>query len=156
MRIRSQHDFGAGLVFMAAGLALAVLSTGLRAGTAARMGPGYFPFWIGVLLAVVGAIVTLRALVVFGQGGEIGRLDGFDLRVVGTVLGAVVLFGVMLKPLGLLVSLFVLVALSSTASREFDWRAALLNSLFLTALSWLVFIKGLGLSLPVLPALLGN
>ena len=149
MRIRSQHDFCAGLVFIVAGAGFAVLATCYRAGTAARMGPGYFPFWIGVLLAVVGTIVLLRALL---PTSEDGRLEGFDARSVLVVLGAVVLFGVLLKPLGLLASLFILVMLSSLASREFDWRWALPNAFFLTALSWLVFIKGLGLSLPVLPA----
>ena len=153
MRVRSQHDLWAGLLFIAAGGALAILATGYRAGTAARMGPGYFPFWIGVLLAVVGAILTLRALL---PTSETGRLEGFDARSVLTVLGAVVLFGVLLKPLGLLASLFMLVLVSSTASREFEWRSALVNAVFLTALSWVLFIKGLGLSLPVLPAFLGS
>ena len=149
MNIKSQKDFFSGLMFMGIGVAFSWGSTTYSVGSGARMGPGYFPFWIGVLLAVVGTIVLLRALL---PTSEDGRLEGFDARSVLVVLGAVVLFGVLLKPLGLLASLFILVMLSSLASREFDWRWALPNAFFLTALSWLVFIKGLGLSLPVLPA----
>ena len=153
MRIRSQHDFWAGLLFVAAGVAMAILATGYRPGTPARMGPGYFPFWIGVLLAAVGIIVTLRAVL---GASDRGRIEAIDARAVLVVIGAVVMFGVILKPLGLLVSLFLLVLFSSMASREFDWRIALLNALFLTGLSWAVFIKGLGLNLPVLPQFLAG
>ena len=153
MRIRSQHDFWAGLLFVAAGVAMAILATGYRPGTPARMGPGYFPFWIGVLLAAVGIIVTLRAVL---GASDRGRIEAIDARAVLVVIGAVVMFGLILKPLGLLVSLFLLVLFSSMASREFDWRIALLNALFLTGLSWAVFIKGLGLNLPVLPQFLAG
>ena len=157
MKIRSPTDLLAGLMFIVAGGGLAVLASAYRAGTAARMGPGFLPFWIGVLLVIVGLLVAASALALPGRrassldGVKSERLEHFDWRIAALILGSIVVFSLILRPLGLLVAMFVLVLMASAASREIGWKAAVLNALGLSGLCWLVFVKGLGLPLPVLP-----
>ncbi|MNR65542.1 Tripartite tricarboxylate transporter TctB family protein [compost metagenome] len=71
------------------------------------------------------------------------------------MLGAVILFGVLLKPAGLVIALVVLVVVSSRASHEFTWRAALINAFLLTLFSIAVFVKGINLYIGLWPEFLG-
>jgi hypothetical protein len=121
-------------------------------GTAARMGPGYFPHWLGILMTIIGAVILLSSL---APKAEKTKVDRFDFKILGIIVGAIVLFGFTLRPLGLVISLFLLVAISSMASHEHSWKVSLLNALFLTVLCWLAFVKGLGLIFPIWPAFLG-
>jgi MFS family permease len=121
-------------------------------GTAARMGPGYFPHWLGLMMAIIGAVILLSSL---APKAEKTKVDRFDFKILGIIVGAIVLFGFTLRPLGLIISLFLLVAISSMASHEHSWKVSLLNALFLTVLCWLAFVKGLGLIFPIWPAFLG-
>ena len=77
----------------------------------------------------------------------------WDWKGLAWVTGSVVLFAVLLFPAGLIGSLFVLIVMSSKASPEFTWKGALTNAAVLIALCLLVFVYGLGLRLPVWPAL---
>jgi hypothetical protein len=152
MRIRHQKDFAAGLLYLALGLGFAGLSTGFRMGSAARMGPGYFPFWLGLLLAVLGAVILLRAL---SPRAEVDRLTAWDVRGLGTVLLSVVLFGLMLQPLGLVIAVAVAVLVSSFAAHDAHWKATLLNVVAMVVICVVVFAWGLGLQIPVWPRVLG-
>ncbi len=62
MKIANYEDFIAGLFFILFGGLAAYLSTAYNMGTGARMGPGYFPYWLGMILAGIGVIVLLKAL----------------------------------------------------------------------------------------------
>ena len=62
MKIRNQRDFGAGIMFIVVGIFFAVIALQYRMGTAAKMGPGYFPFWLGVLMTALGLIILLSSL----------------------------------------------------------------------------------------------
>lgn len=149
LKIRSQKDFASGLLYVAVGSAFAIGATEYKLGTPERMGPGYFPFWLGVLLGITGLIVLAGSL---RAAGERTTLPKLDLRTLAWILSAVVLFGLMLQPLGLVVSLVALVVVSSAASHEFSWKGALLNALLLLSICLGAFIYGLGLQLPVWPA----
>ncbi|MDD5333170.1 MAG: tripartite tricarboxylate transporter TctB family protein, partial [Rhodoferax sp.] len=70
MNIKSQKDFFSGVVFMAVGGAFAWGATTYTVGSGARMGPGYFPLMLGVLLALLGAVITFKAMVVETEDGE--------------------------------------------------------------------------------------
>ena len=70
MKIKSQKDFWSGLMFVAAGLGFAVGATNYSFGTSARPGPGYFPFGLGVLLALLGAVVLFKSLSIETEGGD--------------------------------------------------------------------------------------
>lgn len=152
VRIKSQRDFWSGLMFMAAGVAFAWAASGYAVGSAARMGPGYFPLMLGVLLAVLGAVITLQAMTIETEDGE--PVAAWDWRSIVLVLGAVSLFGALLVPAGLIVALVVLVVVSSFASHEFGWRATLINAVVLVALCLVTFVWGLKLQFPLLPRFL--
>jgi drug/metabolite transporter (DMT)-like permease len=153
MKIKSERDFWSGLMFLVVGVAFAWGSTTYNFGTSARPGPAYFPFGLGVLLAVLGALVLFKALTVETEDGE--KFGSFAWRPLLLILSAVALFGFILPRLGLLISLPVLVVLSSWASDEFSWKGAVINAAVLTAMSWVIFVKGLSLTIPVLPTVFG-
>ncbi len=153
MKIKSQRDFWSGLMFIVVGAGFAWGATNYSFGTSARPGPGYFPFGLGVILAVLGALVTFKALTIEAEGGDpIGPVSWRPLLV---ILGAVALFGALLPTLGLVVALPVLVILAGLAGDEFHIVESLVSAAVLTAGSWLIFIKGLGLTLPLWPAFIG-
>jgi hypothetical protein len=150
-RIRNQKDFAAGSIYMAAGAAFALGALQYRLGEAARMGPGWFPFWIGILLVAIGAATAAAAL---RPRAVEERLKKPELRTLAWIIGAVALFGLLLQPLGLVCSLAVLVIVSSMASHEFGWKGALVNMVLLIAFSVGVFIHGISLQIPLWPRFL--
>ena len=150
-KIRHPKDFAAGLMFIAFGVAAIAIGSGYPLGVAARMGPGYFPRILGILLIVLGAVVTFRAL----------RLDGARItlespRPLLIVLGSIVLFALIARPLGLVVATILLIVVSSAASTEFRWKEALVSGVLLAALAVAGFIWGLGLQFSVWPTFLGR
>ena len=151
MQLRNKQDFWAGVMFVALGVGFALGATNYSMGTAARMGPGYFPFWLGVCLAVLGAVVAIGAL---KEKAEETEVDKFDFRILFIIIGSVVLTGVVMNSLGIYISVFLLVAISSLASHEFNWKVALATAIFLVVFVWLAFIKGLGLIFPLWPSFL--
>jgi Tripartite tricarboxylate transporter TctB family len=153
MKIKSERDFWSGLMFLLVGIGFAWGATTYNFGSSARPGPGYFPFGLGILLALLGALVLFKALTLETEDGE--PVGHFAWKPLIVILASVALFGLILPRAGLLISLPALVLLSSWASDEFSWKAALINSVVLTAMSWLIFVKGLSLTIPVLPALGG-
>lgn len=152
MQLRNKQDFWSGVMFALIGLGFAFGATQYSMGTAARMGPGYFPFWLGICLAVLGAVVALGAL---SPKATETTVERFDFKILFIIIGSVVLFGLLLRPLGLYLSIFLLVVGSSIASFEFSWRVAVVNAIFLVVFCWLAFVKGLGLIFPLWPTFLG-
>ena len=152
MQLKNKQDFWSGVMFVALGLGFAWGATQYQMGDAARMGPGYFPFWLGICLAALGAVVTLTALSPKAEETEVTK---FDFKILAIIIGSVIMFGALLRPLGLYLSLFLLVVISSVASHEFSWKVAVLNAIFLVVFCWLAFIKGLGLIFPLWPSFLG-
>jgi len=150
--IRNQKNFFAGLLYILVGGGFAIGATTYKIGDAARMGPGYFPFCVGVLLAIFGVIVLLGSL---NRRAVKEGLPRMDVRPIAWILGSIVLFGAMLQAFGLAISLVVLVLLSSMASHEFGWKGTVLNALLLCSISLGAFIFGLGLQIPVWPSFIG-
>lgn len=154
MKIKSQRDFIAGAMFIAVGVAFAIGALNYTFGTSAKPGPGFFPFGLGLLLTLLGALVLFKSLTIESDDGEpIGAIAWKPLIV---VIGAVVLFGAALPRLGLAVALPVLVVVSALAGDEFRWLPTIASALLLTVLCWLVFVKGLGLPMPIWPVALGG
>jgi hypothetical protein len=151
MRIRHPKDFLTGAMFVGFGAAAVVLSFGLTIGSAAKMGPGYFPLVLGGFLVVLGAVILLRG--VAGAPGSSGW-PMLQLKPVAIILVSVVLFSQILKPLGLLLSTAALIVLASRASHEFRWTEALLNAAALTVIVLVVFVYFLDFQLPVWPSIL--
>jgi Tripartite tricarboxylate transporter TctB family len=152
VKIKSHQDFWSGLMFIATGLGFAAGATNYSFGTSARPGPGYFPFGLGVLLAVLGALVLFKSLTVESEGGDpVGTIGWKPL---GLIVLAVVLFGLALPRLGMIISLPLLIFISSLAGDEFKLKEVVINIVILTFFSWLVFIKGLNLVIPLWPTFL--
>lgn len=189
MKIARYDDFFAGLFFMLFGGLAAYLSTEYKMGTGARMGPGYFPFWLGVILASIGVIVLLHSLgktkgertsglmrpmiifsammlfsLVAGFAGAspnaslaIGTIAGcvlayfVHMRSMALILGAVTVFGLMLKSLGLVVCVVLLVIISALASHEAKRTEIIVSIVLLAAMAVGTFVYGLKLQMPVWP-----
>jgi hypothetical protein len=154
MRIKSERDFWAGLMFLVMGVVFAWGALSYSFGSSARPGPGYFPFGLGVMLALIGAFILFEALTIETDDGEpVGTIAWRPLLMLTL---SVLLFAVLTPRFGIVVSIPVLVVVASLASDEFGWPAALIGAVVLTVFSWLVFIKGLGLTVPVLPVGFGS
>ena len=148
MKIRNHRDFGAGIMYIVIGLFFAILATQYQMGTAAKMGPGYFPFWLGLLMTLLGVLVLLRS---FSAKAIIEKIPPFNWRIIGLITGSVLIYGVLLPKMGFLVSVVALVFMSASASHEFHWKGTLVNAIFLTAFTYSVFVLGLKLQFPLLP-----
>ena len=154
MTIKSQRDFWSGLLFVVVGVVFAWGATEYSFGSSAKPGPGYFPFGLGVLLAILGALVLFKALTLESSGGDpIGRIAWRPLLF---IVGSIAMFGVLLPRLGLACTLPLLIVTSSLAGAEFRWRDVLLSSVVLTVGSWALFILGLKLNMPLWPAFVGG
>jgi hypothetical protein len=149
LKIRNQRDFGAGIMFIVVGIFFAVIASQYRMGTAAKMGPGYFPFWLGVLMAVIGLIVLLSSL---SKKSIEEKMPKWDFKIVLWITGSVVLYGLLLPTMGFIVAIFALVFVSASVSHDFGWKGTALNAVFLVGFTYLAFVKGLGLSFPLFPA----
>ena len=152
MKMKSQKDFWSGLMFIVAGVGFALGALNYSFGSSARPGPAYFPFGLGILLAVLGAIVLFKALTVGTQDGD--PIGGIPLKPLLIITGSIVAFGVLLPRLGMVISLPILIITAALAGDEFKWKEAIFNALLLTVFSWLIFIKGLGLVIPMWPTFL--
>lgn len=149
MKVKSEKDFWSGLMFIVIGVGFAWGALSYSFGSSARPGPAYFPFGLGVLLALLGASVLFKALTFEVEGGD--KIGDWPLKQGAWILGAVVLFGLLLPKIGMAVALPVLIGVASLASGEFHWKEVLLNAVILTVGSWLIFIKGLSLTIPLWP-----
>ena len=154
MKIKSQRDFWSGLMFVVVGIGFAWGATNYNFGTSARPGPGYFPFGLGILLAALGAIVLFKALTVETADGD--PVGAFAWKPLMYIVGTVALFGWALPHLGMFLALPVLVVVAALAGDEFHWGEALVNAAILTAGSWVIFIWGLKLTIPLWPSFLGG
>jgi len=142
--IRSAKDFWSGLLYIFFGLSAIVIALDYGMGTALKMGAAYFPTVLGGLLIVIGSISVIRGFVI--RGAPVGA---FAIKGLLMVVGATLLFGLTVRGAGLAIALPVFVILSAAASSRFRWRPTLLMAVGLTLFCVLVFVKGLGVPLPV-------
>lgn len=149
--IRNQKDVAAGLLYVAFGAAFSLGALNYKLGDPARMGPGWFPFWIGILLVLVGVLTTVSGVRATAAPEKVKRPE---FAALAWIIGAVVLFGLLLQPLGLVASLLALVIVSSLASHEFTWKSAVVTAVALILFSSAVFIWGINLQIPLWPTFL--
>ena len=146
MKITHPKDFYAGLMFFVIGLISLILAFQYPLGTAARMGPGYFPRVLGGLLMLLGAIVSIRS---FWDKGE--PIAPFAWKAMALVLGGVCVFGAIVVQTGLVVATTVLIFITGFASKEFNVRESIISSVVLSTIAVLMFIVGLKLQFPIFP-----
>jgi hypothetical protein len=163
MKIKSQQDWWAGLMFMAIGLFFIVVAAGTpefinklvgsklipgyQMGSSVRMGPAYFPVVLGGMLTVLGLLVLLDSLV--EEGPKVAK---FHFRPLIFIAISSLAFAYLLKPLGLALASIILVFISAYGGHEFKWKEVAIMSVVLVIFSVLVFVKGLSLPFPVCPS----
>ena len=157
MKIKSEQDFFSGLMFMAVGVAFAWGATNYNIGEGARMGPGYFPLLLGIVLAALGAFIIFESLVVETEDGEpVGK---WAWRPLGFIIGANLLFGVLLGGLpsiglpamGMIVATYALTFVASLGGDEVSFNENLVVATILAVGSYLAFIVLLKLQFQVWP-----
>ncbi|WP_029348933.1 tripartite tricarboxylate transporter TctB family protein [Bosea sp. 117] len=159
--IKSEKDVLSGVLLLALAAMFAYLTLDLPMGTAIRMGPGYFPLLLAGLLGVLGLIVLLTGIAFTGDAPAKGEDDDakappIPWMALGLVTLAVVIFGLGIRPLGLGPSMGLAVFISALASKKFHLLTALALTALMVVFAWAVFIKGLGLPLPMLGPWLGG
>lgn len=150
MRLKNEKDFWSGVMFIAFGLGFAGLAQQYDMGTPQRMGPAFFPTILGSLLAMMGLFIAASGL--RSTSGADNRIDRFHWRPLLLVLGAVLVFALLLRPLGLVVSLIMLIGLGAAGGPDFKPKEVVIMATALILLVLAVFIWGLGLTIPVWPA----
>jgi hypothetical protein len=162
MKIKSQQDWWAGLMFIAIGLFFIVVALGTpefidkmvgtrlipgyQMGSSVRMGPAYFPVMLGGLLAFLGALVLFDSIVEEGP-----RVAKFHFRPLLFIAVSSLAFAYLLKPLGLVLTSMALVFISAFGGHEFKWKEVAIMSVVLVIFSVLVFVKALSLPFPICP-----
>lgn len=172
MKIKSERDFWSGLMFVVVGVIFAVGAMNYSMGPAcpadspcasgfyarfsqlsAHPGAGYFPLGLSLLLVVLGAVVLFKALTIESEGGD--AIGAFAWRPLLVIVAAIAVFGAMLEPLGLALTIPVLIVIVSLAGDEFHWKGVAVNAVVLTVGSWAIFVWGLKLTIPVWPRFVG-
>ncbi len=148
MRIRAPKDFWSGVMFCAFAAVAILAARGYSLGSAGKMGPGYFPLLLGGLLGVLGVILIGRSLVLDGE-----PVPRFHLVPLALIAVAVALFGLMIEPAGLVISLAVLTVLSAWAGPQFRLTETVALAAALIVFSIGVFVYALGLSINVWPSI---
>jgi hypothetical protein len=158
VRIKSQKDFWSGLVFIAMGVAFAWGATSYTVGEGARMGPGYFPLMLGILLTLIGVFVTFEALVVETEDGE--KIGTAAWKPLIFIIASNLIFGILLAGLpkfgipamGLIVAIYALTFVAALAGEEFKAKEVAILATILAIGSYLAFIVLLKLQFPVWPS----
>jgi len=148
--VRNPKDFWAGIMFLAISLATVVIAQEYPMGSAGRMGPGFFPSVLGWILAAISLVTLLGACTTKGEA-----LERFAWKDMFLILGSVVLFGLLVRGAGLACAIPVLILVSAWGSTKFRWPAALMLAVGATIFCVLLFVKALGLPLPVVGPWLG-
>ena len=162
IKVKSQQDWWAGLMFIAFGVFFIVVALGTpeffdklvgsrlipgyQMGSSVRMGPAYFPVVLGGILAALGLLVVLDSLVEEGE-----PVATFHFRPLIWIGLSSLAFAYLLKPLGLVLASIILVFISAYGGHEFKWKEVAVMSVVLAVFSVLVFVKGLALPFPVCP-----
>lgn len=157
MKIGHQKNFWGGVLFIALGLTFAIIAKGIGTswlpgysmGTPARMGPGFFPFYLGVILTILGAVIAFSGLRV--HEGDPGKVEPFHWKPIFWVLASIVVFGLVLKIIGMLLAGILLVVGASLGSQDFRLKRVLILAVCLVIFCALVFVLGLKLPIPLCP-----
>jgi len=158
MKVGHPKNFWGGVLFIALGLLFAVIARGIPGlsllpgytmGTPARMGPGFFPFYLGVILTLLGVWIALTGMRV--HANDPGKVERFHWKPIFWVLASIVVFGLVLKTVGMLIAGMMLVIGASIGSHEFKLKPVLILAVALVVFCALVFVVGLKLPIPLCP-----
>jgi uncharacterized membrane protein YqjE len=140
LKIKSEQDFWSGLLFMGLGIAAFVISRDYFLGTSLRMGPGYFPRYVGIVLSILGGIITLTSFRVEGE-----KARGFGWRAIVMPTLGFLIFGWAIDRIGFLLAMFAMIVCSMLAGKKFRLLEVLITCGVLISGSIALFIYGLQL-----------
>lgn len=153
MNLKNPKDFWSGVMFLGIGAAFAIVVKVFEypMGTGARMGPGYFPFVLGIIMALLGVAIIVESFATTGD-----KVSKFAWKPLFWILGAVVLFGMIAKMAGLAISIITLVVISAYGGSEFKIKEVAGASIILAIFSVAVFVYGLKLPFPIWPSFIAG
>jgi len=151
MALRNPKDFWTGIIYIAFGASAIFIARDYGMGSALKMGPAYFPVVLSALLIVIGSISLVRSFI--KPGSPVGR---YAFKGLLLVTASTVLFGLIVRGAGLVIALPLLVLVSSYASKQFNWKYSIISAAGLTVFCILIFLKGLGVPLPILGSWFGR
>jgi hypothetical protein len=133
-------------------------ATTYNIGEGARMGPGYFPLVLGVVLTLLGLGIIFESMVVETEDGE--KIGKWAWKPLFYIIGSNVAFGILLGGLprfgvpamGLILAIYALVLIASRAGDEFHLKSVLILATILAIGSYLAFVVLLKLQFPVWPS----
>jgi hypothetical protein len=143
-RVKNPQDFGAAIVFVLIGAAGLYFANDLAYGTAARMGPGYFPTLLSALIAIIGVVVGFKALAIAGPS-----IEPIPLRPVGIIIGCIVGFGYLIEQVGVAIAATALIVVASYARRGANLKESMLLAVGMSIFVVAVFVYALGQPLQV-------
>jgi hypothetical protein len=143
LRVRSPQDLGAGVMFVLIGLAGYWFGRDLAFGSAARMGPGYFPMLLSGLIMAVGLVVGFRGLTV--EGPPVERVH---LRPILFICAAILIFGFLIESVGLAITAVLLTFVAAYARPEAKPGETAALGVGLALFTVTVFVYLLGQALP--------
>ena len=144
--LAGRRDFMAGFVLVIIAIAITIAAFDLRIGTPARMGPGFLPLALGILLAAVGLSVMVSACYNIEP-----RPTFQNLRPLAALLAGFIAFALLIDDAGLALAAFAAVFLASFAAPGRQWFEAGLFAAALSAFAIFVFIVVLDMPLQVWP-----
>ena len=140
LELRNNKDVWAGMMMIGIGAAAMFIARDYRFGSALRMGPGFFPTFLGGILIAFGICIIAVGL----RSGE--KIQGsVSLRALVMLPFSLILFGVLMEHAGFIPAMVALVFVSAASGREFRVIEVLLLTVVLTVASVALFIWGLGL-----------
>ena len=151
MLTRNPKDFWPGFIYMAFGISALIIARDYKMGTALKMGPAYFPAIVSALLVLVGIISVVRSFI--REGSPIGS---FTVKGLFIIAASTLVFGFILRGAGLIIALPVFVISSFYASRWFNWRHSIMLAVGVAAFCIIVFLKGLGIPIPLVGSWFGR
>lgn len=138
-------DIEAGLLFALFGAVTAALSLQYPLGTIAMMGPGMFPFLLGVILSVLGLTILAKGLLAEGEEAR-----SFPLGPAILIPASLLIFALLVVWVGLLVAVPAQVFVALWASDHFTFKRAVALSIGLLAFCYTVFVHFLGIAVPLI------
>lgn len=143
LRVKSPRDLGAGLLFIAIGAAGVIFGRDLTYGSAARMGPGFFPTILSYLIIGFGLLVGSRGFMLNGP-----PIERVPWRPITCVIAAILAFGFLIQYIGLALTSIVLTFLAGAARKEANYKELAILGVVLAVLCVGVFVYGLKQPMP--------
>ncbi len=148
--IPTRQDFLGGVAIVAVAVLAYWLGFDLPSGTLGGMGPGMMPKALAVLLGALGLLLLAGSFFHFGE-----RMQRWSIRGPVFLFGAMILFGLTVRPWGLVAAGPLCMIIGAFASDEVRWGETVASALATTVFCVGLFKFALGLPIPLAPWLLG-